>query len=87
MALRHVHKVTHLETLHIDGTFSMTKRDKVDRLLLHFNSVHSIIKVNKELKEGGSIIFIDTRVTRKAESKRDIAVFLKPTHTDRQWQI
>ena len=48
----------------------------------HLNSIHPSIKFTMELEEGGSIPFLDTRVTRKVEGKLDITVYRKPTHTD-----
>ena len=68
---------------YVDDTFSIVKRYEVDGLLDHLNSVRPSIKFTMELEEGGSIHFLDTRVTRKVEGKQDITVNSKPTYTDR----
>ena len=55
----------------------------MDELLVHLNSIRPSIKLTTELEEGGSIPFLDTRVTRKVDGKLDVTVYRKPTHTDR----
>ena len=64
---------------YVDDTFTLVKKGDVDELLVHLNSIHPSIKLTTELEEGGSIPFLDTRVTRKV----DVTVYFKPTHTDR----
>ena len=59
------------------------KKGDVDELLIHLNSIRPSIKLTTELEEGGSIPFLDTRVTRKVDGKLDVTVYRKPTHTDR----
>ena len=61
------------------------KKGDVDELLVHLNSIRPSIKLTTELEEGGSIPFLDTRVTRKVDGKLDVTstVYRKPTHTDR----
>ena len=66
-----------------DDTFSIMKRDEVDGLLNHLNSVRLNIKFTMELEESGSIPVLDTRIPRKVKGKLDITVYRKPTHTDR----
>ena len=68
---------------YVDDTFSVMKKGDVDGLLNHLNSIRPSIKFTMELEEDGSILFLDTRVTRKVEGKLDITVYRKPTHTDR----
>ena len=36
-----------------------------------------------EVKEGGSLAFLDARVQRGEDGRLDITVYRKPTHTDR----
>ena len=59
------------------------KKGDVDELLVNLNSIRPSIKLTTELEEGGSIPFLDTRVTRKVDGKLDVTVYRKPTHTDR----
>ena len=68
---------------YVDDTFTLVKKGDVDELLAHLNSIRPSIKLTTELEEGGSIPFLDTRVTRKVDGKVDITVCRKPTHTDR----
>ena len=37
----------------------------------------------QQMEEDGSLPFLDTRITRKADGKLDITVYRKQTHTDR----
>ena len=50
-------------------TFTLVKKGDVDELLVHLNSIRPSIKLTTELEEGGSIPFLDTRVTRKVDGK------------------
>ena len=68
---------------YVDDTFTLVKKGDVDELLTHLNSIRPSIKLTTELEEGGSIPFLDTRVTRKVDGKLDVTVYRKPTHTDR----
>ena len=68
---------------YVDDTFTLVKKGDVDELLVHLNSIRPSIKLTTELEEGGSIPFLDTRVTRKVDGKLDVTVYCKPTHTDR----
>ena len=47
------------------------------------NSIRPTIKFTMEVEEGGSLPFLDTRVTRKEDGKLDITVYHKQTHMDR----
>ena len=67
----------------VDDTFTLVKKGDVDELLVHLNSIRPSIKLTTELEEGGSIPFLDTRVTRKVDGKLDVTVYRKPMHTDR----
>ena len=68
---------------YVDNTFTLVKKGDEDELLVHLNSFRLSIKLTTELEEGGSIPFLDTRVTRKVDGKLDVTVYHKPTHTDR----
>ena len=43
----------------------------------------TVVKFTMEVEEGGSLPFLDTRVTRKEDGKLDITVYRQQTHTDR----
>ena len=68
---------------YVDDTFTLVKQGDLDELLVHLNSIRPSIKLTTELEEGGSIPFLDTRVTRKVDGKLDVTVYRKPTHTER----
>ena len=72
---------------YVDDMFTLVKKGDVDELLVHLNSIRLSIKLTTELEEGGSIPFLDTRVTRKVDVKLDVTVYRKPTHTDRYLYI
>ena len=55
--------------------FSFLKKGDVDELLVHLKSIHPSIKFITELKEEGSIPFLDTRVTTKMDGKLDVTVY------------
>ena len=63
---------------YVDDTFTLVKKDDVDELL---NSIRPSIKLTTELEEGGSIPFLDTRVTRKVDGKLDVTVYRTRTGT------
>ena len=67
----------------MDDTCCILRTNDVDELLSHLNSIRPTIKFTMELEEGGSLPFLDTRVTRVANGKLDITVYRKQTHTDR----
>ena len=67
----------------MDDTCCILRKDDVDELLHHLNSIRPTIKFTMEVEEGGSLPFLDTRVTRKEDGKLDITVYRKQTHTDR----
>ena len=52
---------------YVDDTFTLVKKGE---LLIHLNSIRPSIKLTTELEEGGSIPFLDTRVTRKVDQAR-----------------
>ena len=77
----------HIWKRYVDDTFSVKMKGDVDGLLNHLNSIRPSIKFTMELEEDGSIPFLDTRVTRKVEGKLDIAVYHKPTYTNRYLHV
>ena len=66
----------------MDDKCCILKTSDVDGLLNHINNIRPTIKFTMEQEEGGSLPFLDTRVTRVASGKLDI-FFRKNTHTDR----
>ena len=71
----------------MDDTCCILRKSDIDGLLRHLNSIHPTIKFTMEVEEGGSLPFLDTRVTRKEDGKLDITVYHKQTHTDRYCSI
>ena len=67
----------------MDDTCCILRKGDMDGLLHHLNGIHPTIKFTMEVEEGGSLPFLDTRVTRLANGKLDITVYRKKTHTDR----
>ena len=55
----------------------------MDGLLHHLNNIHPTIKFTMEVEEGGSLPFLNTKVSRREDGKLDITVYCKQTHTDR----
>ena len=52
----------------------------MDGLSHHLKSIHPTIKFTmdtKDMKEGGSLPFFDTKITRKADGKIEITVYCK----------
>ena len=58
----------------------------VDGILNYLNSLRPTIKFTMELEEGGSLPFLDTRLSRLTNGKLDITVYCKKTYTDRYLQ-
>ena len=46
-------------------------------------SIHLTIEFTIEVEEGGSLPFLDTKITMKTDGKFDITVYRKQMHTDR----
>ena len=66
---------------YVDDTYCILRKDDVDGLLHHLNSIRPTIKFTME---GESLPFLDTRVTRKEDGKLDITIlYCKQTHMDR----
>ena len=72
----------------VDDTFVIHKEVNKQGFLQHINSVDPAIKFTVEdIKEDGSIPFLDTIVKPEADGTLSITVYRKPTHTDQylQW--
>ncbi|KAI5631699.1 reverse transcriptase (RNA-dependent DNA polymerase) domain-containing protein [Phthorimaea operculella] len=67
----------------VDDVFAIVKKDKVETLMEHLNSVHSKIKFTVENEAGGTLPFLDVLVMRMNDGSLRHTVYRKPTHTDR----
>ena len=65
----------------MENTCCILKTSYVDGLLNHLNSKWPSIKLTMEVNEGGSLPFLDIRVTRSAYGKLGITVCHKTTQT------
>ena len=72
---------------YVDETCCIMEKDEVEPLLDHLNSVRPTIKFTMELERDGSLLFLDTKLTRSEGGALDVTVFRKPTHTDRYLQF
>ena len=68
---------------YVDDTCCILRKGDVEGLLHHLNSIRPTIRFTMEVEEGGSLPFLDTKLTRKEDGKLDITVYRKQTHTDR----
>ena len=67
----------------VDDTFTIIKKEDRNSLLQHLNSIHQNIKVTtEEVRDDGSMPFLDILITPKEDSCLSTSVFRKPTHTD-----
>ena len=72
----------------VDDTFTIIKKKNRNSFLQHLNSIHPNIKFTcEEVKEDGSMPFLDILVTPAEDGSLKTSVFRKPTHTDlyMQW--
>ena len=72
----------------VDDTFTIIKKENRNSFLQHLNSIHPNIKFTcEEVKEDGSMPFLDILVTPVEDGSLKTSVFRKPTHTDlyMQW--
>ena len=67
---------------YVNDMYCILRKVDVDGLLHYLNSICPTITFTMEVEEGGSLPFLDTRVTRKEDGKLDITVYRKQTHTD-----
>ena len=74
----------------VDDTFTIIKRNNRDSFLQHLNSIHPKIKSTcEEVREDGSLPFLNILVTPEEDGSLKTSVFRKTTHTDLylQWDI
>ena len=67
----------------VDDTFTIIKKEDRSSFLQHLNSIHQNIKFTcEEVRDDGSMPFLDILVTPKEGGSLSTSVFRKPTHTD-----
>ena len=67
----------------VDDTFTIIKNEDRSSFLQHLNSIHQNIKFTcEEVRDDGSMPFLDILVTPKEDGSLSTSVFRKPTHTD-----
>ena len=67
----------------VDDTFTIIKKDDRNSFLQHLNSIHKNIKFTcEEVRDDGSMPFLDILITPKEDGSLSTSVFRKPTHTD-----
>ena len=67
----------------VDDTFTIIKKEDRSSILQHLNSIHQNMKFTcEEVRDDGSMPFLDILVTPKEDGSLSTSVFRKPTHTD-----
>ena len=67
----------------VDDTFTIIKKTNRDSFLQHLNSIHPNIKFTcEEVRDDGSMPFLDILITPEEDGSLKTSVFRKPTHTD-----
>ena len=67
----------------VDDTFTIIKKEDRNSFLQHLNSIHQNIKFTcEEVRDDGSMSFLDILITPKEDGSLSTSVFRKPTHTD-----
>ena len=68
---------------YVDDTCVIIKQSQKEEFLQHINSVDPSIKfTTEELRQDGSMPFLDTLVTPQEDGTLTTSVYRKPTHTD-----
>ena len=67
---------------YVDDVYSATRKDKVNKLQEHINSLDPHIKFTIGLPGTGGLSFLDT-LTKPPSNSIESTVYRKPTHTDR----
>ena len=68
---------------YVDDTFTIIKKEDRNSFLEHLNSIHHNITFTcEEVRDDGSMPFLDILVTPKEDGSLSASVFRKPTHTD-----
>ncbi|KAK3708849.1 hypothetical protein QZH41_016280 [Actinostola sp. cb2023] len=68
---------------YVDDSHVGITRTHVDEFHAHLNSVNPNIQFTVEIEKDGSLAFLDTKTTRQSDGSISVAVYRKPTHTDR----
>ena len=67
----------------VDDTFTIIKKEDRNSFLQHLNSSHPNIKFTcEEVRDDGSMPFLDVLITPEEDGSLSTSVFRKPTHTD-----
>ena len=67
----------------VDDTFTIMKKEDRTSFLQHLNSIHNNIKFTcEEVRDDGSMPFLDIIITPKEDGSLSTSVFRKPIHTD-----
>ena len=67
----------------VDDTFTIIKKEDRNSFLQHLNSIHHNITFTcEEVRDDGSMPFLDILVTPKEDGSLSTSVFRKSTHTD-----
>ena len=67
----------------VDDTFTIIKKEDRNSFLQHLNSIHQNIKFTcEEVRDDGSMPFLDILITPTEDGSLSTSVFRKPTHTD-----
>ena len=67
---------------YVDYTFCVIEEMNARHFLDYLNTLHPSIQFKMELEEDGSLPFLETLLTRREDSRIDVDVYQKPTHTD-----
>ena len=68
---------------YVDDTFTIIKKEDRNSFLQHLNSIHPNIKFTcEEVRDDGSMPFLDILITPEEDGSLSTSVFRKPTHTD-----
>ena len=68
--------------IYVDDVHNATKKDQVNNLQGHLNSIDPCIKFTIELPGADGLPFLDTQ-TKPTPNSIESTVYRKPTHTDR----
>ena len=71
-----------LSKRYVDDTCCIVKKT-IAELLDHLHGVRTPIKFSVEVKQDGTLPFLDTLLRRKIDGSLEITVYKRPTHTDR----
>ena len=82
LALRSAPVRPRLWKQYVDDTYCIAKRNTVEGLLNHLNSIRPLIQFTLELEKDGSLPFLDTHLRRRKDGTLNITVYRKTTHTD-----